>query len=873
MNHHPILTHTLLVFILIGLLICLNINVVSAASLEINGSSQTLYGNISYDYVNITNGSILYITAYNGTSGTGTLNLTVLYDVNIDATSSINGVGRGYLGGGISNYANYCGKGGTGPGAGATASSCATSGGGGGGGAGYGSNGGAGGNGYIPGGAGGSTYGTIDGLNIQMGSGAGGAGTNVDNQNGAAGSPGGAAVNIKAANNITISGTINMNGSVGGNSIGSAGAASGGGGGASGGGILINGKTVNINSAKLYLSGGVGGTGVVGGGTGSIGGGGRLKVFHMNVLSNTSTVVVSGTAYYEKTNSTPTIPLITNPLNNSVDYSTTTINMTWAASTDVESDAINYYYQIANDSAFTDILHSGNTSNTYTGSKAILANIQYFFRVRANDLYGTSGWSPINSIRDLSLSTPANNSIHYFNYPPMVTTFSFVWSATESSVVNYNLLISKDVNFNLISSDTTFSGTTQAVSLDEGTYWYKVRPYYTATGTFGSFTNAWNFTLISNMSVPDGTGIHGIIYELVNGIQTPVSNARVIIRNDVLNWTSEQITGSNGYYLFTGLVNETTYNLYATKSDTFKDSVAYYVTTGLGTTFTQNILLERCYSGFDCFYNQAYVKFTIQSIFGTTYSNVAVSVYEGDDLVAEKIGTTGSDGSVTFLLKKDQEYRITFIKASNDIDMEITLTPGESKDFTIVIWSFGDNRDDSVSWNLSATDNDATTTNLNLAYADTSGLTTLINFWVLNGSDQSDIIYSSSSAASSFSDGYAVNDTIAASFIYGFNATRDGTIITENKAITFTGSGTLIDLKIDNKYYNWISIIFLVAISLLFSKNSNRNGYILIPLVALLLSLVGWFSISYLITSSALVIGTIAYLRSAEKKSEGGMGY
>ena len=772
MNHYPIPTHTLLVFILIGLLICLNVNVVSAASLELNGGTTTLDGTYNYDYVNLTNGAILYVTAYNGVGTTGTLILNVTYGVNIDATSFINGSARGYRGGSIGGYP------GEGTGAGGI-STCAASPKGGGGGSGYGAVGGAGGknsvaNGECAGGTGGSTYGTTSGADINMGSGAG-----ADGYVPAQAGSGGAMLTINSLGYINISGTLNFIGGAGG--PGTTAFGDGGGGGASGGGIKLVSKSINISGALFNTSGGPGGTapGGVYGYPGEPGGGGRVKVFYHTSFLNTSTTVISGTAYYGTYNSVPTTPTITNPLNNSVDYSTTSLNMTWTTSTDADSDPIGYTYQIANDSAFTDLMYNTNTTSTYSGSKTIPANQQMFFRVKSNDSTGSSAWSATVSIRDLSLVTPANGSTHYFNYPPMAVSFSFVWSATESSVVNYNLLIAKDVNFNLISSDTTFSGTTKAVSLDEGTYWYKVRPYYTATGTFGSFTNAWNFTLISNMSVPDGTGIHGIIYELVNGIQTPVSNARVIIRNDVLNWTSEQITGSNGYYLFTGLVNETTYNLYATKSDTFKDSVAYYVTTGNGTTSTQNILLERCYSGFDCFYNQAYVKFTVQSIFGTTYSNVVVSVYEDDGLVAEKIGTTGSDGSVTFLLKKDQKYRITFIKASNDIDKEITLTPGESKDFTIVIWSFGENRDDSVSWNLSATDNDATTTNLNLTYADTSGLTTLINFWVLNGSDQSDILYSSSSSASSFSDGYAVNDTIAASFIYGFNATRDGTIITE----------------------------------------------------------------------------------------------
>ena len=70
-----------------------------ATSLEINGGSQTLDGDHTYDYVNITNGGVLYVTPYDGTGTTGRLNLTIVHDLNVDSTSSINGYKSGYRGG------------------------------------------------------------------------------------------------------------------------------------------------------------------------------------------------------------------------------------------------------------------------------------------------------------------------------------------------------------------------------------------------------------------------------------------------------------------------------------------------------------------------------------------------------------------------------------------------------------------------------------------------------------------------------------------------------------------------------------------------------------------------------------------------------
>lgn len=278
--------------------------IAQGVSLTIDGvsQSQTLYGINFFDNVNIINGGILYVTPYNGTSGTGTLTLNVANNVYIDSTSSINGVSRGYLGGGGGGPGINPGggAGGTGPGAGGngqTGWNCPPRmGGAGGGGAGYGTVGGIGGQGNGPsgcthttGGSAGPIYGTSNGTDLAMGSGAGGGGGG-DNDPGTAGGAGGAAISIYAQN-ITVSGSILANGGdggIGGPAYFSSGAG-GSGGGASGGGIKLDAPIINIGNSIVTANGGYGAT---------IGGGGRIKIYYGS-LNETGTTISAGTIYHE----------------------------------------------------------------------------------------------------------------------------------------------------------------------------------------------------------------------------------------------------------------------------------------------------------------------------------------------------------------------------------------------------------------------------------------------------------------------------------------------------------------------------------------------------------------------------------------------
>jgi hypothetical protein len=214
----------------------------------------TLDGTHSYNqYVDIQ--GTLYVTGYNGSGTTGTLELIA---PQITVSGQINGDGRGFRG-----EANYQ----EGPGCGGYPS----------GGGGHGGVGGVAGGG---GGAGGIIYGTANGQTIEKGSGGGDTGGALYG-----GGNGGAAVTLKAST-LNISGTVTAKGTAGLDTTWGAG-------GASGGGILIVSADVTV-SGTLSVNGGRGGNGTWGGGGG---GGGRTKIFYaLSLNTGGSTIAYSGGA-------------------------------------------------------------------------------------------------------------------------------------------------------------------------------------------------------------------------------------------------------------------------------------------------------------------------------------------------------------------------------------------------------------------------------------------------------------------------------------------------------------------------------------------------------------------------------------------------
>ncbi|MFA6097503.1 MAG: fibronectin type III domain-containing protein, partial [Candidatus Paceibacterota bacterium] len=203
-----------------------------------------------------------------------------IHATTVDILGTLNGVGKGYLGGQTpASSGTFNGSYGSSGGPGATAG---------------GSCGGSNAGGSSVGTAGVDIRGTDTGTDVDMGGGSGGGGNGGGT--GQAGNPGGAAVYLYASGTNTVSGTINVTGGVGGaggsSTCGCAktcsGTDAGGqGAGAAGGGVLVNGNNVVV-SGTLNANGGAGS---------NLGGSGRIKILSFGGNINTTGATLSAVGY------------------------------------------------------------------------------------------------------------------------------------------------------------------------------------------------------------------------------------------------------------------------------------------------------------------------------------------------------------------------------------------------------------------------------------------------------------------------------------------------------------------------------------------------------------------------------------------------
>lgn len=399
----------------------------NSTHLIIDDDSYTLYGNKTYEIVEIRNSGTLNIAAYNGTAGTGVLNITASKWINVTTGSMINGRGKGYPGGAGVNH----GDGATGQG-----SLCAGGGGRlngnypeGGGGAGNGGVGGDGGAFSPPGGVGGTIAGTIASIDLRMGCGGGGGGGEDDVNDwlsGAGGSGGGAV--IISAHTIKIHGTLDVDGNAGGDNQGGASGYDAGGGGGSGGSVILDGNTVDISQGYIYARGGSGGLGGDGGaspaGGGGGGGGGRIKIFYWSLDNTSLTYSVAGgaggsgdypgeegspsTIYYEQTNQPPSAPTSITLQGSPPDtpgilhLTNHTPNFTWAFSDPDDGDLQGAWeIEVHTDASCsypaekwdTEKLVGSDSSDVYAGTN-LSDGSTYYLRIRTWDSAGAEGpWS------------------------------------------------------------------------------------------------------------------------------------------------------------------------------------------------------------------------------------------------------------------------------------------------------------------------------------------------------------------------------------------------------------------------------------------------------------------------------------------------
>ena len=737
-----------------------------------------------------------------------------------------------------------------------------SSGAGGGGGAGYGGAGAVGKAGSFGGaGSAGSAFGDTTTKIISMGSTGGNGGTN--SQDYGAGGIGGASI-LLYGDAVVISGIITCDGTGGGAPV-----QGGGGGGGSGGGILIVGVDLEVTGI-LSVDGGNGGdSGSDGDGAGGGAAGGRIKLVNSTSIDTTgiTTSITGGTGgtgttgvadngnvgtYNTFSTSKSTTPTVITPTNNSFQGSSpVTLNVT---ATDGDGDSLQYYYygDIVNGSAYLQ-----STSSYYDWS---IGSDIYYWKARAYDGFMYSDYTAIQTVTSFIpplLYTPTNTSTTYTTFPPLTESISFTWQ--ELSVSQYRLMVAEDLGFNIMSVDSHIATNSSVHTLlVNKEYFWKVYSYDGTT--YSGSSEIFRFNLTGNSTLT-GSAIEGVVYQ-ANGDINAISGAEVTIWNTT--WSDSMITGSNGYYVFEYLESGTIYNLQA-KSDRYWDSSIALVS-AKDDPVTNNFYLIDDLTDTEWWH---YVEFTVQNVWSVTYPNVATKVYIGDSPTVSDSGNTENDGTISFHLNQNVEYRFTFINSTLGINEEITLYP-ISTSYTVYIDSYSFDLPDVVTDDIQAyiasSRINATHGYINFTYSDTSDLTTSINYYIFDVDGNE--LYSTSTSNSDLFDSQVVTATDDRYIVQYIGVHPTHGIIDKTETIVFHG-GRRVDFGWDSDWqYTVTSLAFLIFTGALFGAKTAHFGAITVVMFAFIFKWIGWLNETNTSTLLIILAAVIAFGWSLRKSEE-----
>lgn len=177
------------------------------------------------------------------------------------------------------------------------------------------------------------------------------------------------------------------------------------------------------------------------------------------------------------------------------------------------SQAAQYFAQVATDSLFTQIIHTGDYPSVDTSFivEILEPYITYYWRVKSTNQLGESDWSEIRKFKTYGLpySTnpiqPANNSL---NQP--INGLKFVWSKAQErieAIFNYRLQIATDSNFvNIFLDDLSLTDTSRIVNgLNPNTTYYWRTNARNQVG-WGEWSPAFTLETIKNITVLSPNG-------------------------------------------------------------------------------------------------------------------------------------------------------------------------------------------------------------------------------------------------------------------------------------------------------------------------------------------------------------------------------
>lgn len=537
-------------------------------------------------------------------------------------------------------------------------------------------------------------------------------------------------------------------------------------------------------------------------------------------------------------NSVPTVPINIYPVDDTYVRSFGIVELN-VSSTDADGDPINYLFYGDTVDGSTLLGYSGVNNTTFAWD--IYQYGEYYWSAVAYDGYNYSAYSDVFKFTLLAppnLTAPSNTSTVYITYPPLTYNIDFSWQ--DVAVQQYKLMVAEDVNFNVIAINehVGINNSVQSLLVNKQ-YWWKV---YSYDGTTYSNSSAvYNFNLTGNSTLT-GSAIEGVCYSDIDGTYAALPGTEVSIWNET--WTDTAITGSNGYYLFTGVADGEVYNVHAKKDLYLDSSVALVNATTDPITQNFYLLPDRTSEEW-----RHYVKFVVWGPAGY-YEGVTVTVYENSDVTALYTTETGNDGAATFIMDRQQEYRVTFIDATQGINREMVLFPKDEK-YLIFVASTGtwteheDPQSEIIDIEVSTEEINSTHAYINISYVDslaeTSSWTLYLNQSNISTPHTQDTLQSASDTTSNWTHSFVVSEYKGQSYwinVRGIHTTYGN--INEQFSVIFEDEIGI--PGIPAKVWLYVAILVMMFTGGMFGASTAPQGAMIICVEGWVFLFFGWFA-------------------------------
>ncbi|WP_407356029.1 hypothetical protein [Methanolobus sp. WCC5] len=411
---------------------------------------------------------------------------------------------------------------------------------------------------------------------------------------------------------------------------------------------------------------------------------------------------------------------------------------------------------------------------------------------------------------------------------------------------SYSVNIAKDATFaqsvySITTNAQALTNLSRTVNLQAGEYHIRIQARDSDGQVFD--TTSSTFTVSQTFDL-NSTSVAGMVYSLVNGIQTPLPDTLVKIYNET--WSDNFVVGSAGYYQFIDLAANNTYNIVATR-DGYRDSVVNQFTASNNTTITKNIFMER--ETAPTYIQPHHVQFIVKALWGTVYEGVTVTVYEGDSATALYTQVTGSDGAVSFELSESVLYRLTAVSSELNINQEMTVPPNKNSYNFYVYRSIWDSFEEepSISKDIDITVETSTIDNddayVNVTYFDAMSETTSLVISVVqinNDGSYKTITSHNAGSNNNVSHSFLVNDYTGEGYLVLFEGTHTSIGEFERTySIQFPGMKENFGWS---TIWIWLAVCGLIFVAGMFGQADVHQGAILVVVAGWIMYGMGMFA-------------------------------